>query len=669
MIERIVAAVVDTQQITLYREDTTSIQIPQGDPLVKRIVAEVIPVIDAGGIAEIDLKAPNVYRDFEEQSGGLVRFFRVAKKTVAKLMGVEEEAPGPELGVHGNLPQPQTATAKAVEEIISQAEPVNAKEFREDSTTADQTMIAVVKNEAGENKVVPGVEQVRGQLKYSSKIGSTKGMERFLARVSKIIDQRPHSVQDLLRFLERGDLPIADDGSIVAYKKLFAQQDGRYVDPHTRKVSQGVGSYVCVDEKLVDLSRRNECSNGLHIGRRSYMGSFSGDTLMLCKIDPEDVMVVPHNDPNKVRVKGYHILAKLDSASFREICADRPATSGKSAVKLLSDVIAGNHIARLEEVRVHGQSGNNVVITPLVPGKAPASQITSKMEKAETKTQHRALDDKKMLDPGETPSKLIDPKKISAKQAKGAPAVGSRRQKASTLYAMVLDRNRTLAERQTSARELMTFKKTSKANWKLLGITPEQVTQVEQLLSEGMNQEGSDTSSQASSKPVVEDPIDALTPTTTEGLAKSAGSVRQNAIKAMLSRLHNTKATSDDRMKAGQELLDYRKKAKVSWAKLGQPDLNDGDIREIIAAIADSVKLNKKASRPKAEPKAKPVKAEKPVEPVKPMTKQEIARKFFNSKDWGGLLAFKQTAKKSWSALGFSEAQIQKIETQMKRIK
>jgi hypothetical protein len=425
-IDRIVEVVVDTQFITLYREDASSFQIPQGDPRVKRIVSEVIPVIDAGGIAEIDLSAPNVYKDFEEKSGGLVRFFRVAKHTLAKALGVAEpeETPVVAPGKHGKHPTVSSApvareqTSQVVAEIISQAEPANTREFREDDSES-HTMIAVTKDETGKEKVVPGVEKVREQIKYSSKIGSTQGMNNFFARVSKIIDQRPHSVEDLLRFLERGDLPIADDGSIIAYKKLYAK-NGRYVDPHTGKVSQTIGSYVCVDEKLVDTSRRNECSNGLHIGRRSYMGGFSGDTLMMCKIAPEDVMVVPHNDPNKVRVKGYHILAKLDSRSFQEICADRPATSGKTAVKLLSDVIAGRHVARLEEVRVHGQNGNNVQITPLVAG-------TMGIESTEPVKQHVALDDKKMADPAQTPSKPVDPKKIVAQQAKGEPAVGSRR--------------------------------------------------------------------------------------------------------------------------------------------------------------------------------------------------------------------------------------------------
>jgi hypothetical protein len=469
--ERIVAVVVDSQMLTLYREDGSKIEVPQGDPRVRKIVAEVIPVVDAQGIAEIDFSPENHYNEFEKQGSGLIRLFRVAKKAVAQLLNPATV----ETGLHGQVPamlrpgesisEPDPSKMAAVEEIVSNAQAVGDVNYREPTPEGDDTMIAVV-GKGKKAKIVPGVEKLKQQFRYSAKMGSTVGLERFLSRAAAIIDQRPHSVQDLLTFLERGDLPIADDGCIVAYKRLYSQKNERFVDPHTRKVSQKVGSYVCVDQKLVDLSRGRECSNGLHIGRRAYMGSFSGDAIMMCKIDPEDVMVVPHGDPNKVRVKGYHIVAQLNERAFDLVNRNQPATSDEQTAKLLSDVIAGRHVARLEEVRVHGQMGTDVRITALVGQEKGVEKSEFKVDQEAfeaSRKKHLAVDDERIADPVSMTSKPLDPRKVAQAQS------GSRQGQAKLLWNTMRDAKTPEAEK-LAAQALLDFKKKAKVAWGVLGI-------------------------------------------------------------------------------------------------------------------------------------------------------------------------------------------------------
>ena len=70
------------------------------------------------------------------------------------------------------------------------------------------------------------------------------GVQAFLARCAQFIDNRQHSVDDLMRFLERGDLPLADDGSIIAYKMLRRKNGSEdiFVDCHSGNIPQRVGS-------------------------------------------------------------------------------------------------------------------------------------------------------------------------------------------------------------------------------------------------------------------------------------------------------------------------------------------------------------------------------------------------------------------------------------------
>src|SRR5690606_22957135 len=130
-----------------------------------------------------------------------------------------------------------------------------------------ETIVAVTKS----GKIIPGVERIKSQFAGAIKNSNTKGIEIFLERISKVYKKRRHTVEDLLRFMERGDLPIADDGTIVIYKKLIRHNDKQYVDGHSRNVIQKVGSFVYMEEALVDPDRRNECSNGLHVARRGYI--------------------------------------------------------------------------------------------------------------------------------------------------------------------------------------------------------------------------------------------------------------------------------------------------------------------------------------------------------------------------------------------------------------
>ena len=67
---RVIAAVVDQQQLTLYKVDGETVVILQGDPRLAKIVRAITPVLSAGygAVAEVDVsdgEVANPYRDFE----------------------------------------------------------------------------------------------------------------------------------------------------------------------------------------------------------------------------------------------------------------------------------------------------------------------------------------------------------------------------------------------------------------------------------------------------------------------------------------------------------------------------------------------------------------------------------------------------------------------------
>jgi len=509
---RIVFAAIDTEKLTLYKEDGETIVLKQGDPRLLPALEAVKP-LDFKPYVDIQLvviEKENDYENFEKKSSGIVKFFRVAKAKLKGLftpeltpathgsmpMSLDEKRAAEKAGELVKGPQVNQHTEAAVAEIMKHAQPVAAKTFNEDGLdkqgyVADEsgntpnggsedsspdTMVAVV-----DGKIIPGVEKIRSQIARASNMGNTEGIDLFMLRLASVIEQRHHSVEDLLRFLERGDMPISDDGSILIYKLLYRKgfHDGKpaYVDCHSRKVTQWVGAHVCMDEKLVDPNRRNECSNGLHVARRGYLRSFSGNVCVLAKLAPEDVIAVPHGDANKMRVCGYHIIAELTDDMKAKVKANKPITDTTEGQELLARAMRGQHVGITDEVRVTGHRGGGLQIKKLTgdtpPIVSPVAETRANVAVPEAAPAPVALPTKEVAlenPEEEKAAPAVDPKSVLKEQTIAL----SRKEQAKLLFdawmaAPVVDRAGRLEV-------LMAFKKAAKVGWDRLGI-PDPETQ------------------------------------------------------------------------------------------------------------------------------------------------------------------------------------------------
>ena len=80
-----------------------------------------------------------------------------------------------------------------------------------------------------------------------------------------------------------------------------------YTDMHTRKMTIQLGVPVQQDRKECDADPRNDCSNGLHVGATSYVERFasSNSAILVCLVNPMNVVAVPNYDHSKMRVDEY----------------------------------------------------------------------------------------------------------------------------------------------------------------------------------------------------------------------------------------------------------------------------------------------------------------------------------------------------------------------------
>ena len=139
------------------------------------------------------------------------------------------------------------------------------------------------------------------------------------------------SASELYEFIEANKIPITDEGNFLAYKKVNNKGDNKLVDCHSGKFDNSIGNIVALaDRSKVDPNRRNECSYGLHVAGFSYMGSFSGNTVIEVEVEPQDVVAVPNDYKKaKMRVWRYKVIGFCNGTERKE----RIVKISKSSVK------------------------------------------------------------------------------------------------------------------------------------------------------------------------------------------------------------------------------------------------------------------------------------------------------------------------------------------------
>lgn len=235
--------------------------------------------------------------------------------------------------------------------------------------------ITSVKTDTGAE--IKSAEKIDRLVQLAAEGYGAEALANFIERFNRIPHQ--HSADELLNFIKNGDLPLADDGSIIAYKFLTKEGDF-FVDTHTRKVRQKVGSMVVQDN--VNLDRRTECATGLHVCSNKY-GQY-GNELFIVKIDPADVLAVPYNENGKMRCRAYHIVAHAPGKLLQTVGNRRSALEDKSGKKLIENIVAGNHVDVLEIVTVGGSTQINPetkIQTEKVADKASAKKAVKKPAK------------------------------------------------------------------------------------------------------------------------------------------------------------------------------------------------------------------------------------------------------------------------------------------------
>jgi hypothetical protein len=92
---------------------------------------------------------------------------------------------------------------------------------------------------------------------------------------------------------------------------LSAESQTVYTDKHSGTMIIKLGAPVYMPRHNCDSDPRIDCSYGLHVGATSYVNAFAdnGNAVLVCLVNPANVVAVPENDNSKMRVSEYFPIA------------------------------------------------------------------------------------------------------------------------------------------------------------------------------------------------------------------------------------------------------------------------------------------------------------------------------------------------------------------------
>lgn len=619
----IVAISVDDRQAVLYHRDGKITTIEQGDIRLPAIVKQAQEYIPENGFCVVDIAEPVPERaEFgavEKGTNGLIKFFRVAKEKVKSFfedspthvapevahirpidIGIKpedkvEEVPPTVREIEDQLEAAQvtetpvvdtipTEVKEAVVESLSNDDLLDLARQRmntmlTDAPTTDQAAfhtklgdhetIVAVNTETG--TMMPDAQKLAPQFEVAAKLKNYKGIENFMKRLEPVIKDRRHSVADLLKFLEKGDLPIADDGCIVIYKRLNRSgvNGDVFLDCHTGKVKQRVGSFVFMRAGLVDPNRRQDCSNGLHVASLGYLSSFSGNVTIIGKVRPEDVFAVPEHSITKMRVCGYHILGELPREVRDTVNSGRSITDCEEGRNILENVLRGNHCGVLQHVEITGQQGSGLVITDLDTS-TPVSLDTAVAD-ATAVVLDTSKDTKgeKINLITEAPVKAADLKPV-VKEAEPVvePAKGKTTDKLQTIFNEMVEAFASNFPEKAArfAQQLVDAKKSAKKSWGKLGFDEGDVQAITDCLA---HKAEAPLIEKAKAKPVAVAPKEAKAKATAKPVKEKTMTVKEEAQDLYrIFKATKAKGNRADTVDAAQELqvfMSSRKKGPKAF--------------------------------------------------------------------------------------------------------
>lgn len=138
-------------------------------------------------------------------------------------------------------------------------------------------------------------------------------MAPFMAFIKNcLLNPRQEAIDELYLFMEANDLPLTDDGCLLAYKYVNMDYTACHASPDGTHLDNSIGKVVEMPRSECDMDRNRTCSRGLHFCSISYLeGCGRGRRIVVAKVNPRDITSIPTDYNNqKGRCCRYEVVAE-----------------------------------------------------------------------------------------------------------------------------------------------------------------------------------------------------------------------------------------------------------------------------------------------------------------------------------------------------------------------
>lgn len=175
--------------------------------------------------------------------------------------------------------------------------------------------------------------------------GDDKALHPLVAFMEKAsTNPNISSIDALYRWITMENLTITETGDFIGYKGVLVEEDGSFksihggasygrelgkamVDGvvHEGQIPYPVGAVVEMPRSEVDPNSSSYCSVGLHVGTWDYAKTYarqSNRAMIMVQVNPRDVVMVPGDSNEKMRVCRYVILNAVEEKVSAPLVAD-----------------------------------------------------------------------------------------------------------------------------------------------------------------------------------------------------------------------------------------------------------------------------------------------------------------------------------------------------------
>lgn len=163
----------------------------------------------------------------------------------------------------------------------------------------------------------------------------------------------PQARKDQFKWLEKGNMPITDDGYIIAYKYVDSNYRSCYAGVweqigdewhhnNKAKYDHTIGNIVEMPRDKCDDNPDQTCSTGLHFCSFSYLsvGYVKSNRIVMVKVNPRDITAIPSDyDHAKARCCRYEVIGEIDIKEHGDVLAGKKVVRGANHVATLDDLV------------------------------------------------------------------------------------------------------------------------------------------------------------------------------------------------------------------------------------------------------------------------------------------------------------------------------------------